>query len=376
MSLKNQEQEIRSKLNQIIDKLLHLGENVQSKELEKSNPLLAELNRRDSGIEIWDWPQGVGLYGLHKFLSFEENKDYRAFLENWYASHFAGALPLRNINTTAPLLTMVDFIDENPGYRKLAISWADWLIHDLPKTEEGGFQHVTSGSGDGKSLILNEQQLWVDTLFMAVLFLNRMGQKYDRQDWADESIHQMLIHIKYLCDPHTGLFYHGWTFKERNHFGGIFWCRGDGWFTLVVPEFLEQCGETLAPSIRRYISDTFRAQVRALSALQAPDGLWHTILDDPESYEETSGTAAIAAGILHGIRTGILDNSFLPCAEKAIEGILNQIDADGTVLNVSAGTAIGMNAKHYKNIAIAPMAYGQSLTILALVEALWALQVS
>ena len=57
-------------------------------------------------------------------------------------------------------------------------------------------------------------------------------------------------------------------------------------------------------------------------------------------------------------------------AERAVDGILKQIDEDGTVLNVSAGTAMGMNAEHYKNIAIAPMAYGQSLTILALVEAL------
>ena len=54
----------------------------------------------------------------------------------------------------------------------------------------------------------------------------------------------------------------------------------------------------------------------------------------------------------------------------AIKGILKNIDKDGTVLNVSGGTGMGMNADHYKNILIAPMAYGQSLTILALAEAL------
>ena len=59
-----------------------------------------------------------------------------------------------------------------------------------------------------------------------------------------------------------------------------------------------------------------------------------------------------------------------PCAEKAIKGIMKNIDKDGTVLNVSGGTGMGMNAEHYKNILIAPMAYGQSLTILALAEAL------
>ena len=53
-----------------------------------------------------------------------------------------------------------------------------------------------------------------------------------------------------------------------------------------------------------------------------------------------------------------------------IGGILKNIDGDGTVLNVSGGTGMGMDADHYKNILIAPMAYGQSLTILALAEAL------
>ena len=71
-----------------------------------------------------------------------------------------------------------------------------------------------------------------------------------------------------------------------------------------------------------------------------------------------------------GIRYGILDDSYLPCAWKAVKAILDNIDRDGTVLNVSGGTGMGYDADHYKNILIAPMAYGQSLTILALAEAL------
>ena len=67
---------------------------------------------------------------------------------------------------------------------------------------------------------------------------------------------------------------------------------------------------------------------------------------------------------------GILDDSYLECAQKAVRGILNNIDKDGTVLNVSGGTGMGYDAEHYKNIMIAPMAYGQSLTIFALIAAL------
>jgi unsaturated rhamnogalacturonyl hydrolase len=37
---------------------------------------------------------------------------------------------------------------------------------------------------------------------------------------------------------------------------------------------------------------------------------------------------------------------------------------------VSAGTGMGMDQDHYKNITIMPMAYGQSLALIALYEAL------
>ena len=54
-----------------------------------------------------------------------------------------------------------------------------------------------------------------------------------------------------------------------------------------------------------------------------------------------------------------------------MEALLSYIGADGLVGNVSAGTSMGMDAQHYRDIMIRPMAYGQSLTALALTEALY-----
>ena len=127
---------------------------------------------------------------------------------------------------------------------------------------------------------------------------------------------------------------------------------------------------TMNAGVKQFITDTYKAQIHKLKEVQSKSGLWHTVLLDPSSYEEVSGSAAIAAGILKGIRYGILDDSYMECAQKAVKGILKNIDRDGTVLNVSGGTGMGYDADHYKNILIAPMAYGQSLTILALAEAL------
>lgn len=365
------EKDLRKKLNLVIEKLMNLGGPENEEDLKEGGEAIGFF-KRDFGIKEWDWPQGVGLYGLLKIMQYDHNEDYRAFLNSWFQDNIKAGLPSRNINTTTPLLTLAELNDteKNPEYEELCKDWANWLMTCLPRTQEGGFQHVTSANGDRMGVRLNENEMWIDTLFMTVLFLNKMGQKYKNHEWINEGIRQVLMHIKYLYDKKTGLFFHGWSFKRMDNFGGIFWCRGNSWFTLGILDYVEMFQGRMNPGTKSFIVDTYRAQVKALKNLQAPSGLWHTVLDDPTSYEEVSGSAAIACGIMKGIRTGILDDSFLDCAEKAVNGILKNIDADGTVLNVSGGTGMGMDADHYKNILVAPMAYGQSLTILALAEAL------
>ena len=365
------ETELRKKLELVVDKLLNLEAPDNEKELSDGGEAIGFF-KRDFGIREWDWPQGVGLYGLLKIMEYDKNEKYKEFLHDWFIENIGQGLPSRNINTTTPLLTLVELNEyyNDEKFEKICLEWADWLMNCLPRTKEGGFQHVTSANGDRMGVRLNENEMWIDTLFMTVLFLNKMGQKYQNEDWINEGMHQVLMHIKYLYDKHSGLFYHGWTFNENNNFGGIFWCRGNGWFTLGILDYIDMFKGTLNPGVKMIIIDTYKAQVEALKKLQAPSGLWHTVLTDFSSYEEVSGSAAIACGILKGIRMGILEDSYLPCAEKAIKGIIKNIDKDGTVLNVSGGTGMGMNADHYKNILIAPMAYGQSLTILALAEVL------
>lgn len=363
---------IEEKLNLVIDKLLNLDGPENEEELASNGGEAIGYFKRDFGIKEWDWPQGVGLYGLMKVMKAKGNSEYQDFLVNWFKENIKEGLPSKNINTTTPLLTLALLNEglKDKEFEALCLKWANWLMECLPRTKEGGFQHVTSANGDRQGVRLNENEMWIDTIFMTVLFLNKMGQNYNRQDWIDESIHQVLMHIKYLYDKETGLFYHGWTFNERNNFGGVFWCRGNSWFTVGILEYLEFFDGTLNAGVKQIILDTYKAQVSKLKALQDRSGLWHTVLDDPTSYVETSGSAAIAAGILKGIRLGILDDSYLECANKAITGILDNIAEDGTVLKVSGGTGMGYNKEHYKNILIAPMAYGQSLTILALSEAL------
>lgn len=369
----------RAQLNELIDRvndrLMHLGmpEDAGNVDLTDLKEVFKGLNPRDFGIEEWDWPQGVGLYGFVQLQKARGNTDYDGFLIDWVKKNLERGLPSRNINTTAPYLAVFDLTEryDFPQWEELCKTHADWLVHGLPRTRDGGFQHVTTGIPDRNSVILNEEQLWDDTLFMAVIFLGKMGARYGNQEWIDESVHQFLVHIEYLYERSAGLLYHGWTFKGNHNFGKVFWNRGNSWFTYGCVAYLEAMGDRIPAPVRTYILDVWRHQAEALAKLQNDSGLWPTVLDDPDSYEEASGSAAIAAGILLGVRSGLLDPAYRAVGMKAVEGLIRCIGQDGTVEKVSSGTAMGMDKQHYLDIVIRPMAYGQSLTSLALTEALY-----
>ena len=146
----------------------------------------------------------------------------------------------------------------------------------------------------------NDGQILIDTLFMAVMFLAKAGLYFKRPEYVEEAKRQYLIHIKYLYNKQTGLFYHGWDFTVRHNYGAVQWGRGNGWYTCGVVDFLDFA--PVEPGLREYLLDTLRCQVGTLATLQHESGMWHTVLDDQSSYVETSATAAFGYGILKGVR--------------------------------------------------------------------------
>ena len=315
-------------------------------------------------LDTWEWPQGVAVYAMMKIHQATGDEHILADLKAWYARHLQQGLPQRNINTTCPMLTMTLLYEEthDERYRPLIEDWAGWVMTGLPRTQEGGFQHITTHE-------LNPGQLWDDTLFMTVLFLYRAGVTLDRPEWRNEAKYQFLLHIKYLHAPETGLWYHGWTFEGRHHFGKAYWARGNSWITCGAVDFIEWLPAD--DPVRRMVLSTWQEQCLALVRLQnAETGLWHTLLNHPDSYLETSASAAIAYGLNKGVRLGLLPADCAPAARKALEGVLAMVGPDGTVGGVSYGTPVGDTEDFYRTIPIQPTAYGQGLTFLMLTEAM------
>ena len=316
----------------------------------------------DLDFTHWNWPQGVGLYGLLRQYKTTGKPQYLRLMNDWFNAGIAKGLPEKNVNTMAPFLPLISLVEQGHQDRlALCQEWAEWVMTRMPRTLEGGLQHIVINNP-------HHQQLWVDTLYMTVLFLAKMGKVLGRQDYIDEAVHQFLVHIKYLADKESGLWFHGWTFDGRNNFGRVHWGRGNCWYTAAVVDFIELVD--LEGGVRQFLVDALVSQVEALVPLQDAQGMWHTVLDDPTSYRETSCTAGFGYGILKGVRLGLLPEKYREVGLRACQAVLDRTDATGTVTEVSYGTPMGDGPDFYKQIPLCSMAYGQALSVLLLGEAL------
>lgn len=314
-------------------------------------------------MDLWEWPQGVGLFGLYLYYKETGEKKYFDMIVDYFEKHIKKGLPVKNVNTMCPMLTLTYVYEEtkNEKYLALCKEWLAYVMHDMPRTEENGIQHITSADE-------NFQQLWDDTLYMTVLFVARMGVLLQDDAYIQESIQQFLVHLKYLTDPKTGLFFHGWTFDGNHHFANALWARGNAWYTAGLVDYLEIC--SIPEGVKKYLITSLQRQVKKLAEIQLPNGMWTTLLDDATSYPEASATAAFAYGILKAVRCGYIDQKYKETGLKALEGVIGCIAADGTVNQVSYGTGMGNTLEDYKKIPVTPQLYGQSMTMLLLCEAL------
>lgn len=313
-------------------------------------------------FDNWEWPQGVGLYGLVRLWQATRNPALKAILEAWYDRRIAAGLPPLNVNTTAPMLALSILWRETGEARYAAIleDWAHRAIDELPRTEERGFQHDVSDK-------INRGELWDDTLFMVALFLASYGEGSGEAVYRDEAITQFLVHTRYLSDPQTGLWFHGWTFEGRHHFARARWARGNAWITAGILDLFELA--TLPVSVKAYLTGVLTSQVETLLIHQRPSGAWTTLIDDPTSYEEMSATAGFAYALLRGVRLGIGDARWRVAGQRAVKAVLQHIDASGTLTQVSYGTRMGHDLQFYRDIPLQPTGYGQALAILCLAEA-------
>jgi rhamnogalacturonyl hydrolase YesR len=191
----------------------------------------------------------------------------------------------------------------------------DWILHKAPRAPDGTLYHV-----------FKYPQVWSDGYFSAPTFLAAMGH-------YDEALLQLDSYRKRLWDPDKKLLAHIWDDSEKADNHKEFWGGGNGWAAAglarvirVFPAERKQDRERLAAFATDLIDGCL--------AHQRPDGLFHDMVDRPETFLETNLAQMLAFAIYTGILGGWLPQRYRAAADRMRIGARAQMDHFGYVQHV------------------------------------------
>lgn len=191
-----------------------------------------------------------------------------------------------------------------------------------------------------------EFTVWADDLFMSVPLLLDAAKLFNQEKYYDDVVKQIINFNKYLFDEDKELYKHGWFSKTKEK-SKIFWGRANGWIIWAESEALLHLPRS--HFTYKQIEKIFIHHLNGILNYQDKNGMWHQILDDPMSFEETSCTAMFIIGLARGIINGTLDTHLSDPVFKAWQSILSRISQEGIVKDICCGTGISNNDNFYKS---------------------------
>ncbi|MDR7544885.1 MAG: glycoside hydrolase family 88 protein [Armatimonadota bacterium] len=212
--------------------------------------------------------------------------------------------------------------------------------------------------------------VWVDCLYTDGAFLALLARATGDRSWADLAVEQITAYIRVLLDQGTGLFCHGCDVATGRP-NGIRWGRGNGWALLGLVDLLRFLPADHAGG--EWLRSVVRRQLHALLRLQDPSGHWHTVLDRPDTYLETSVAAMMAWAVPQAVRLGLAgpetsgQQAPLAAAARAYDAALSALDAQGNLTGVSEATPVGdLSAYTRRPTGVFP--WGQGPLLLAMAD--------
>jgi unsaturated rhamnogalacturonyl hydrolase len=169
-----------------------------------------------------------------------------------------------------------------------------------------------------------------DAVFMAGPILAATGKLTGERKYFDAAATHFAA-MRKLCLRQDGIYRHSPLCEAA-------WGRGNGFPALGLAWALSQWpnDHPAKPELVREL----QKHLAALKPYQDPQtGCWHQVIDHPDSYDEYSCTSMIGWAVERGIARGWLSkDDFQPTADRAWDAIKERTSADGSLVNVCAGT--------------------------------------
>jgi hypothetical protein len=213
-------------------------------------------------------------------------------------------------NGEAVLMAWKETGDEK--YRKAADDMYQFLKNTTHKTHDGVLHHMNYG-----------RLIWSDSSFMAAPFLAHMGD-------CDEAVKQIEGFRKYLMDPEKKLYHHQWDDEKMDFSRKDLWGGGNGWTAAAIAKILN-----LLPAERKDLHEKLttygKEVIDGCLTFMRPDGLFHDVIDDTNSFVETNLSQMLAFAIYTGVRAGWLASAYKEKADIMRSAARSKIDSNGIV---------------------------------------------
>lgn len=177
-----------------------------------------------------------------------------------------------------------------------------------------------------------------DAVFMSCPLLTQVGRLTSESKYHDMAV-KHLAFMQKLCLRKDGIYRHSPLDEAA-------WGRGNGFPALGLAWSLGD----LPPEHpgRAAMLTSFQNHMAALKPYQDSTGMWHQVIDHPESYPELTATCMIAFAMSRGIRAGWLDRAtYEPTIRRAWPAISARIGDDGSLTGVCEGTGKQPNLQAY-----------------------------
>jgi len=183
-----------------------------------------------------------------------------------------------------------------------------------------------------------QTRLWIDDMFMITAVQAQAYRATGDRRYIDRAAKEMVVYLDSL-QKSNGLFYHAPDVP-------FFWGRGNGWVAAGLSELLRSLPDNNPDRIR--IMEGYRAMVASLVKHQDVGGMWHQLIDQPESWPETSCSAMFTFAIISGVKNGWLDQEmYAPAARRGWLAVIKYINEEGDVREVCEGTGKKNDRQYY-----------------------------
>jgi len=221
----------------------------------------------------------------------------------------------------------------NECYYYIGIDFADrqWQMPATAKHRET-YQHYLD---QGLSW---QTRYWIDDMFMITTIQSQAFLASGDDTYINRAAYQMTAYLDSIQQP-NGLFYHACN-------APFYWCRGNGWMAAGMAGLLKH----LPPENGHYgrILAQYRHMMNTLREYCKADGLWGQLVDDPQSWTETSGSAMFTYAMITGVKNGWLEaDIYGPIARKAWLALQTFINENNDLTEVCMGTNIGDTRQYY-----------------------------